>query len=110
MEAIVKMRSMSAGSNGKKFLELMVERELKRLKSNVLQTSCTSALLIPFQILLTIIKSKYCQSNYYSNIKDSLVENPSKIMLQINFAENYATVWQDEIQSAHCMKMFATHL
>ena len=34
---------------------------------------------------------KLCQWNFYNEIKDSLIENPSIKMLKIDFAENYTT-------------------
>lgn len=42
---------------------------------------------------------KNVQSNYFQNAKESLTSE--KAVVQIDFAENYALVSQDEIQSAH---------
>ena len=54
------------------------------------------------------IKGK--QSKHYLATKAGLCDNPSTSMIQIDFAENYSTFWQDEIQSAHWNKTQVTIL
>ena len=44
---------------------------------------------------------KRCHSNFYNHQKEQVTYDSSMAMKQIDFAENYSTIWQDEIQSAH---------
>ena len=44
---------------------------------------------------------KRCHSNFYNQQKEQVTYDSSMAMKQIDFAENYSTIWQDEIQSAH---------
>ena len=40
---------------------------------------------------------KRCQSKFYNEQKDQVTYDSSMTMLQFDFAENYTTIWQDEI-------------
>lgn len=44
---------------------------------------------------------KRAQSQYFENCKKSLTKNPKSAVMQVDFAENYSIIQQDEIQSAH---------
>ena len=48
------------------------------------------------------IKQK--QSDSYMKLKEQVETNDSTAVLEINFAENYSTFWQDKVQSAHWPK------
>lgn len=58
--------------------------------------------MIPFFTQHHFIKQK--QANRYKDLKERLPSNLSTGILQIDFAENYTTQWQDEVQSAHWCK------
>ena len=51
---------------------------------------------------------KQQQSKHYTELKEQLPSNLSTGVLQIDFAENYTTQWQDEVQSAHWCKIQIT--
>ena len=55
-------------------------------------------------MILTFVPHHYikcCQSKFYNEQKEHVTYGSSMAMLQIDFTENYPTIWQDEIQSAH---------
>lgn len=54
----------------------------------------------------TLMKGKL--SNYFKSCKTSLRENPQRMLMQVDFAENHELVEQDKIQSAHCNHNQAT--
>ena len=61
--------------------------------------------------LITIIPTflnhhciKHCQSKFYNEQKEQVTCDSSMAMLQIDFAENYTTIWQDENQSVNWQK------
>lgn len=56
----------------------------------------------------TFIKMK--QSQYFDKAKEELKDEPEKIVMQVDFAENYSIVQQDEIQSAHWSHSQVTEL
>ena len=51
---------------------------------------------------------KHCQSKFYNEQKEQVTRDSSIAMLQIDFAEDYTTIWQDEIQPAHWQKKQVT--
>ena len=51
---------------------------------------------------------KGCQSKHYNQMKTELPSKNNTAMMQIDFAENFSTFWQDEIQSAHWKKTQVT--
>ena len=54
---------------------------------------------------------KRCLSKAYNELREKRVQcHDSLDMLQIDFAENYSTIWQDEIQSEHWKKKQVTLL
>ena len=53
---------------------------------------------------------KRSQSISFNTMKEELETTTDTGMLQIDFAENYSTMWQDEIQSAHWNKTQITVL
>ena len=66
-------------------------------------------LMLPSFLLHHYIKR--CQSKAYNELREKRVQcDDSLAMLQIDFAENYSTIWQDEIQSAHWKKKQVTLL
>ena len=56
-------------------------------------------LMVPSFLQYFFIKQK--QSDSYLKLKEQVETNDSTAVLQIHFAENYSTFWQDEVQSAH---------
>ena len=48
------------------------------------------------------------QSEHYNQMKTELPKKTYTAMMQTDFAENFSTLWQDEIQSAHCTKTQVT--
>ena len=48
------------------------------------------------------------QEMAYENNKKALDETGKKAVIQFDFAENYASLWQDEIQNAHFHKIHLT--
>ena len=54
------------------------------------------------------IKGK--QAAHYNEMKTHLNDNVNIAMMQIDFSENFTTIWQDEIQSAHWSKTQVTIL
>ena len=48
------------------------------------------------------IKQK--QSDSYIKLKEQIETNDSTAVLNIDFAENYSTFWQDKVQLAHWHK------
>ena len=55
-------------------------------------------------LIPSLIKDHYikcCQSHHYKQFKEAALSNKNIAMLQIDFAENFTTMWQDEIRSAH---------
>ena len=56
----------------------------------------------PSFILHYFIKQK--QANAYEDHKSQVQINSEIAVLQINFVENFSTLWQDEVQSAHWNK------
>ena len=56
-------------------------------------------LMVPSFLQYFFIKPK--QSDSYLKLKEQVETNDSTAVLQIHFAENYSTFWQDEVQSAH---------
>jgi hypothetical protein len=63
-----------------------------------------------YEMLVDVLPSftthhlKQQQAKRYQELKESLPSNLETGMLQIDFAENYTTQWQDEVQSAHWCK------
>ena len=53
---------------------------------------------LPFHKMHCIIKAT--QSSYFEEVENNIGNN--KMTLQVNFAETYSAVSQDEIQIAHC--------
>lgn len=45
------------------------------------------------------IKDK--QIDYYAKLKDYIKQDPTRDLVQTNFAENYTIAYQDEVQSVH---------
>ena len=68
-----------------------------------------------YSSLVTMIRTflphhyiKHCQSKFYNEQKKQVTRDSSTAMLQIDFTEDYTTIWQDEIQSAHWQKKQVT--
>ena len=62
---------------------------------------------LPTFLWHAFIKEK--QANSYSQDKDlAQREDSSTCLLQMDFAENYAALFQDEIQTAHCNQAHVT--
>lgn len=45
--------------------------------------------------------TKKKQATYFDVCKNTIKDNPSQAVMQIDFAENFSLIHQDEIQSAH---------
>ena len=69
-------------------------------KADVLYNDLT--LMLPSFLRHFFIKQK--QSDSYMKLKEQVETNDRTAVLQIDFAENYSTFWQDEVQSAHWHK------
>ena len=74
-----------------------LQKVQKSGKAGVLYNDLT--LMVPSFLQLFFIKQK--QSDSYMKLKEQVKTNDSTAVLQIDFAENYSTFWQDEVQSAH---------
>ena len=62
---------------------------------------------LPKSLLHSFIKDQ--QSNAYTTSKSSVTDIEIKeCILQMDFSENYACVWQDEVQAAHWYKKQVT--
>ena len=48
--------------------------------------------------------TKWCQLKHYNDLKEKVLKEKSTAMLQVDFAENSSTLWQDKIQSDHWAK------
>ena len=84
------------GPNGKEYLEKVLK------KGTALELYDAACAMWPSFLLHYFIKQK--QANAYEDHK-SQVQNDSELAVrQIDFAENFSTLWQDEVQSAHWNK------
>ena len=76
-----------------------LQKVQKSDKTDVLYDDLT--LMVP-SFLHHFFKQK--QSNSYMKLKEQVETSDSTAVLQTDFAENYSTFWQDEVQSAHWQK------
>ena len=81
------------------------------------KTLIRGSLMQLYSSLITMIPTflphrymKRCQSKFYNEQKEQVTYDSSMAMLQIDFAENYMTIWQGEFQSEHCQKKQVTVL
>ena len=79
------------------------------------RTLIRGSLMQLYSSLVTMIRTflphhyiKHCQSKFYNEQKKQVTRDSSIAMLQIDFTEDYTTIWQDEIQSAHWQKKQVT--
>ena len=79
------------------------------------RTLIRGSLMQPYSSLITMIPTflphhyiKRCQLKFYNEQKEQVTYDSSMVMLQIDFAKNYSTIWQDEIQSARWQKKQVT--
>ena len=77
-----------------------LQKVQKSGKADVLYNDLT--LMLPSFLRHFFIKQK--QSDSYMKLKEQVETNDSTAVLEINFAENYSTFWQDKVQSAHWPK------
>ena len=75
------------------------------------KTLIRGSLMQLYSSLITMIPTflphrymKRCQSKFYNEQKEQVTYDSSMVMLQIDFAENYMTIWQGEFQSEHWQK------
>ena len=89
------------GPNGKEYLEKVLK------KGTALELYDAACTIWPSFLLHYFIKQK--QANAYEDHK-SQVQNDSELaVLQIDFAENFSTLWQDEVQCVSSLEQKADH-
>ena len=71
----------------------MLERAL--IRGSLMQLY--SSLITMISTFLPHHYIKRCQSKFYNEQKEQVTYDSSIAMLQFDFAENYTTIWQDEI-------------
>ena len=84
------------GPNGKEYLEKTLK---KGSVSAMYDAACA---MLPSFLLHYFIKQQ--QVNAYEDHKNQVQYDSELAVLQIDFAENFSTLWQDEVQSAHWNK------
>ncbi|XP_065665666.1 uncharacterized protein LOC136087088 [Hydra vulgaris] len=89
-----------AEGNGKEYIKKI---EKKGRVDDLYRTFSKS---LPSFLWHYFIKQK--QSKTYRDHKIQLQSNPDTAVLQVDFAENFSTLWQDEVQSAHWHKKQVT--
>ena len=81
--------------NDKEILErALIGGSLMQLYSSLI---LTDSLIPVIPIFLPDHYIKHCQSKFYNEQKEQVTYDSSMAMLQIDFAENYTIIWQDEI-------------
>ena len=91
---------MVPGNHGKEYLEKAVKR------GKTIDAFNYACEILPAFLLHYFIKQK--QSKTYEDHKNMLMDNHDIAVLQVDYAESFPTLWQDEVQSAHWNKYQVT--
>ena len=91
---------MVPGNHGKEYLEKAVKR------GKTIDAFNYACEILPAFLLHYFIKQK--QSKTYKDHKNMLMDNHDIAVLQVDYAESFPALWQDEVQSAHWNKYQVT--
>ena len=82
----------------------MLERAL--IRGSLMQLY--SSLITMISTFLPHHYIKRCQSKFYNEQKEQVIYDSSIAMLQVEFPDNYMTIWLDKTQSAYWQKKQVT--